>query len=134
LFGFNFIFLIIGFYALLLVALVNFTAISKGRASPLLYQPPSDAMEQTKKEYAATFSASVGISGELSARVKKLRWWQRIKLDWWTLLPILFALIISVFGLVKSLNPSFPDWIQQICLTLVAVLGILNYFLKSKKD
>lgn len=134
LFGFNTgVLFFTGFYALTLVTLVNFIAMSKGEDSPLFYEPPPDADERIRNEYSVVFKADIGLSPELLAHEKKLKWWQRLKINWAIVLPAIFGLIIAIFKLIKYFFPDFSDLPGLICLVVVAIIALI-YAFKQKKQ
>lgn len=120
-----------GFYALALVLMLDFMVITRGKGSPLLYQPTDDV---GKKEYESVFSTSLALRAQLSVEEKKLKCWQKRRIDWIVILAILFVLVQAICTILESLVDNFPSWTEGVAVGILAIAAIIVVLVKGSQQ
>ena len=119
--SFGTIFFFSGFYALLLILILEFLSITRGRINPLLYQPSDNVSPEIKHEYEAVFKVGLGLKSVLVAG-RKPHWWQKYKITWGKIWPTFFFILAGIFRVIQSFSDKFPSWPAEIS-GLVGIVG-----------
>jgi len=130
--SFGTIFFFSGFYALSLILILEFFSITRGKASPLLYQPPADASDEIKHEYEAVFKVGLGLKPVLVVGTK-VHWWQKYKIAWGKIWPTFFLILVGIFNVIQSFYNEFPSSPAAIS-GLVATIGAFIVVIISSRQ
>jgi hypothetical protein len=131
--SFGTIFFFSGFYALSLILILEFFSITRGKASPLSYQPPADASDKIKHEYEAVFKVGLVLKPVLIVG-KKLHWWQKYKIAWGKIWPTSFAIVAGIFHVIQSFWDKFPSWPAEVSALVFLIGGFIVVIISSQQQ